>query len=62
MRDDLPTPIRRDLEWQRREFVRTCGAIYTQLVQAHVDPTRFIEDVKAIGRRELAEAEEKEAA
>lgn len=62
MRDDLPTPIRRDLEWQRREFVRTVGAIYTQLVQSHVDPTRFIEEVKAIGRRELAEAQERDAA
>jgi len=45
MRSDLPIPIQRNLEWQRRSFLRRVGAMYTELVRIGVDPTDFMGDV-----------------
>lgn len=42
MRDDLPTPIRRDLDKQRRDFLRMLGTGVEGLISMHVDPAPWM--------------------
>lgn len=42
MRDDLPTPIRNDLDQQRKAFIRWCGTQFEALVEAGIDPTPWV--------------------
>lgn len=42
MRDDLPTPIRRDLDRQRRDFLRLLGTGVEDLISRHIDPTPWM--------------------
>lgn len=42
MRDDLPTPIRRDLDKRRQHFLRMMGTGVEELVSNHVDPAPWM--------------------
>lgn len=47
MRDDLPAPIRRELDAQRRAFCREVGAGYERLLELHIDPAPWMAAVVA---------------
>jgi len=48
MRSDLPEPIRRELDAQRRAFCREVGAGYERLIEQHIDPTPWMVAVIAL--------------
>lgn len=45
MRQDLPTPIRHELDMQRREFARAVGRGYEELLELGIDPTPWMASV-----------------
>lgn len=53
MRRDLPTPLRTELDAERKTLCRAVGATYERLVEAHIDPAPFVAAVMHM----LAEAE-----
>jgi hypothetical protein len=63
MRGDLPTPIRRELDADRRAFTRKIGAGYEELLELHIDPAPWmaaviatLEAVKAAAPEQRREA------
>ena len=58
MRNDLPAPVARQLEWQRRALVREIGRMYNELIDAHIDPTPWLKGI----RQEFARAMEEDRA
>ena len=53
MRQDLPEAIRRRLLWHRRQECRRFGHLYDKLIDAHIDPHAWLEEVHAAHRRAL---------
>lgn len=49
-RDDLPTSIRRELEWERKALARKVSHAYSELVDRGVDPTEFVAAVERLCR------------
>lgn len=65
MRGDLPTPIRRELDAERRAFVRQIGAGYEELLALHIDPSPWMAAVISMTeavKASVADAEQREAA
>lgn len=54
MRSDLPEPVRRELDAQRRAFCREVGAGYERLIERHIDPTPWMVAVVDLLERALA--------
>lgn len=42
MRDDLPESIRRELNHQRSDFIRWCGARFEELIAKGIDPAPWV--------------------
>lgn len=45
MRDDLPAPVRLELDQQRLAFIRWCGTQFEALVSKGIDPAPWIASV-----------------
>ncbi len=45
MRDDLPIPIRRELDQERLAFIRWIGTQYEWLIANHIDPKPWMASV-----------------
>lgn len=61
-RDDLPIPIRRDLDRDRRRVCRAVGQGFDALVDAGEDPTEAMDEMMAVLIVRVREAQDRREA